>query len=132
MLPGYHWVLERLVELVREKWAEEANNRRQHALNVFHRALNETEIYYGTLRELGKDREREEELSRLWRDASEELVAVDRDLAERCRTKSSYWADPHGWTLESLEKAHIAIHEMREAATQLLAKENARRNRVNS
>jgi hypothetical protein len=115
------------MELEREKRKEEADNRRQHALNVFLKALNETEIYYGTLRESDKDREREEELSRLWRDASEELPIVDLELASRCRSKSRYWADPIGWSDQSLEEAHIAIHEMREAATRLLNEENARR-----
>lgn len=129
MLPGSDWVLERLLELEQEMHKEEADNRRRHALNTFLRALNETEIYYGTLRESGKDRDREEGLSRLWHDASEELLIIDSELASRCRLKSRYWADPVGWTDESLEDAHIAIHEMREAATRLLDEENARRNR---
>lgn len=130
MLQGSGWVLERLLQLEQEKLKEEADNRRQHALNTFLRALNETEIYYGTLRTSGNDRDREEELSRLWRDASEELPIIDSELAYRCRAKSRYWADPVGWTDESLEEAHIAIHEMREAATRLLAEENARRDRM--
>lgn len=126
VLRGARWVIERLLELNQQKRKEEAGNQRQHALNTFLRALNETEIYYGTLRSSGHDRDREEELSRIWRDASEELPLVDSELAHRCRAKSRYWADPVGWTEQSLEEAHIAIHEMRDAATKLLDQENAR------
>jgi len=119
--------LERLLQLEREKREHEEDNRRVHALNAFLRALNETEIYYGTLRDSDKDRGREEELSRLWREASEEILIVDGELASRCRSKSQYWADPIGWTDAALEGAHIAIHEMRDALNRLLDQEKERK-----
>src|SRR5437762_128109 len=120
MLPGAEWILERLLELEREKLQREEDNRREHALYAFVRALNETEIYYGTLRNSGKDRDREEELSRLWIDVSRELFVVDVELAKRCELKAKYWADPVGWTLQAVEPAQIAIHEMRSALERLI------------
>ncbi|HEX4638074.1 MAG TPA: hypothetical protein VH170_01160 [Chthoniobacterales bacterium] len=128
-MQGSHWVLERLLELEQDRREQEEDNRRGHALKMFLRALGETEIYYGTLRDSDKDRDREEELSRLWREASEELPVVDFELAKRCHAKSQYWADPVGWSEEAIERAHIAIHEMRDSLNRLLNREKARRKR---
>lgn len=125
-LPGAHWIIERLKELAVE-WAKrqyEADNRREHALKSFLRALNETEIYYGSLRDSGKDRDREEELSRDWMGVSHELRVVDAELASRCELKARYWADPVGWSNEQLEESHISIEEMRTALHHLLDKED--------
>jgi hypothetical protein len=127
MLDGSHWILERLRELEREKLQREEDNRREHALTAFLRALNETEIYYGSLRDSDKDRDREEELSRLWIDVSRELLVVDVELAKRCEAKAKYWADPIGWTPQAVERAQIAIHEMRSALHQLIDRETERR-----
>ena len=128
-MQGSEWVLERILELEQEKRDLEDDNRRAHALNAFLRALGETEIYYGTLRNSDKDRDCEEELSRLWREASEELTVVDLELAKRCQEKSRYWADPIGWSDDAIEHAHIAIHEMRDALNRLLDQEEARKHR---
>jgi hypothetical protein len=129
MLQGAEWILDRLYELERAKLQYEADNRRAHALTSFLRALNETEIYYGTLRESGKDRDREEELSRTWIEVSQELCIVDLELAKRCEMKARYWADPVGWSPRQLENAHITIYEMRAALDKLLEQEKDRRHR---
>jgi len=129
MLQGSEWVQQRLNELEREKLQHEADNRRAHALTSFLRALNETEIYYGTLRNSGKDRDREEELSRTWIEVSQELCIVDLELAKRCELKARYWADPVGWSAPELENAHITIYEMRAALHKLLDQEKDPRHR---
>ena len=127
MLPGNEWILERLRELERKKLQREDENRREHALIAFLRALNETEIYYGSLRDSDKDRGIEEELSRLWVDVSRELLFVDVELAKRCESKAKYWADPVGWTPQAVEDARIAIHEMRAELYRLIDAESAQR-----
>jgi hypothetical protein len=127
MMQGSEWVLERLLELAEQRRDEQEDNRRAHALNVFLRALSETEIYYGTLRDSDKDHDCEVELARLWREASEELPFVDVELAQRCQMKSRFWADPVGYPLQDVELANITIYQMREALNKLVDQEKTRK-----
>jgi hypothetical protein len=129
MMQGSEWVLERLKELQGEKHQHEEDNRRAHALTSFLRALNETEIYYGELRKSDKDRDREADLSRMWIDVSQELLIVDVELAKRCEMKAKFCADPTGWSPLDVERANIAIYEMRAALYRLMQQEEERKRR---
>ncbi len=114
MLQGAEWILERLYELERAKLQYEADNRRAHALTSFLRALNETEIYYGTLRESGKDRDREEELSRTWIEVSQELC-IRRSGARKALRNESPILGRSGWLVSSAarECTHYDLRDAR-------------------
>ncbi len=96
-------------------------------IEALYTALGETKIYIGSIRQkekLGhqivKNPETEAQLSRLWMKASLEIRHYNPDLAERCRLKWDYWADPDGWTDEQLNEAHIALDEVFEEAGRLI------------
>ena len=114
---GIQWVFDRLRELLRG-WRDHRRVLRQEnarAIEALLRALNETEIYFGTARLLGRDRAREETLSRQWSEASRLLRPLDEDLANRCDTKGQFWADPDSWNEEHLIASRVSIAEMRDA-----------------
>ncbi len=94
----------------------------QRALEPFYTALNETKIFIGSVKELGRDRQREEKLSRLWNEASLHLLPYNTDLAARCHFKAEYWANPSAWSDEKLKKARIEIDRVAKEAQKLLAK----------
>jgi hypothetical protein len=122
-LLGIQWVFDRLKEILKE-WQDHRRVMQQEnvrAIEALLRALNETEIYFGTARSLGRDRSREEALSRLWNEASRLLRPVDADLATRCDTKGQYWADPVGWNREQLIASRVSIADMREGLNELLS-----------
>ena len=64
--------------------------------------------------------EREEQLSRLWIDASVKLRHINRDLAERCLIKSDYWAHPEAWDDTDVKKARIELDRVFREARALL------------
>jgi hypothetical protein len=126
---GLKWMLERLNELVGEdRERNEDASRDQHrdeerdyAITSLRRALNETEIYYGSWREANqRDRQKEEELSRMWIEVARELRSVDRELSKRCEIKARYWADPVGWPAEGLMDLQITLQQMHDALDRLL------------
>jgi hypothetical protein len=77
-------------------------------------ALNETEIYYGTLRESGKDRDREEGLSRTWIEVSQELCIVDLGARKALRNESPILGRS-GWLVSSAtrECTHYDLRDAR-------------------
>ena len=119
---GLQYVLERLRQISPEdaqRILEEEE--REYAANSFRRALNETEIYYGTRRaENGRDRDKEEQLSRMWTDVAREIRPFDGELSYRCEIKGRYWADPIGWPEDAAIEYQITIQEMRDALGELL------------
>ena len=122
---GLSWVFDRLKEIV-VGWRagrQRRSQQRVEALASFLRALNETEIYFGTSRVLGRDRQREEELSRFWTETGHRFRHIDAGLAGRCETKGCYWADPVGWSAEELLQARVGITEMRSTLHDLLDSE---------
>jgi hypothetical protein len=122
-LYGLKWMLDRLNEIVgghRDK-SPQQDDSYEYAVTSLRRALNETEIYYGTWREENqRDRQREEGLSRTWLEVARELRSVDPELSKRCELKARYWADPVGWSPEELMDLKITIQEMHEALDKLL------------
>jgi len=122
-LYGLKWMLERLNEIVGRDRDEspQQDDTYDYAVTSLRRALNETEIYYGTWREANqRDRQKEEELSRMWLEVARELRSVDPELSKRCELKARYWADPVGWSSEQLMDLKITIQEMHDALDELL------------
>jgi hypothetical protein len=109
------WVFERVDWLIERLAAREDKRlvQRQQAVDALLRALNETRIYFGTQR-LTKERNRskEEEISRLWVEASKHVQPFDEEFANRCYAKGSYWADPVGWQEQDFMQADISIEQV--------------------
>lgn len=101
------------------------------ALSALYTALNETQIYIGSLRKKRRpegvpivgfirNAKTEAKLSRLWTKAAVKIRSYDIDLADRCRTKSEYWANPDDWSDKDLEDARIKIGQVLDDARKLL------------
>lgn len=115
---GAAWVLDRINWLIGRFAEREDRNieRKQGAIDALLDALTETRIYFGTQRiERKRNRQKEEELSRLWSEASRKVKPIDEDLAHRCYVKGTYWADPIGWGEKDFLEAGIAIEQVEEA-----------------
>jgi hypothetical protein len=91
------------------------------ALYALYAALNETKTYIQHL-DSGKrpNRKREWAIAKLWQDASVPLRAVDRDLAERCFMKSSYWLQPDTWTEVMIKNKRIKLDQVLKSTRSLL------------
>lgn len=91
------------------------------ALYALYTALNETKAYVERL-DSGKRRNRkiERSIARLWHDASVPLRDIDRDLAERCFMKGSYWMEPDVWTDIMIKKKRIKLDQVMRSTRKLL------------
>lgn len=67
-----------------------------------------------------RDIEKEEQLSRLWLDASIETREFNKELAMRCFQKSGYWSNPEQWTDEDVANANISLKGMFDSAKKLI------------
>lgn len=87
--------------------------RRQYlnAIGAIHEAATKTNFYLRDIRE-GKEgnREKEQELSGLWFEATTAIQLIDPELAEKCLIKGQCWSDPrlfsseeHGGVLLSID-----------------------------
>ncbi|MFA4907481.1 MAG: hypothetical protein WC602_04370 [archaeon] len=92
-----------------------------HALLALYTALSETRAYIAD-REKGKRRnhQQEFEIARLWHSASIPLRAIDKEFAERCFNKGSYWMEPDTWDKKRIEEKGIAIDAVFDATRKLL------------
>ncbi len=99
----------------------ERNEKIDAALHALNTALCETKDYVARLNE-GEDADRrhEHKLARLWHDASVPLRKIDRDIAERCFMKGSYWTEPEAWSAARVEESRIALDQVRESVRDLL------------
>jgi len=106
--------------LIREgkKWR---NDRKDQSLYALYTALNETKAYVEKLN-YGKRRNRKTEwaIAKLWHDASVPLRDIDRDLADRCFIKGSYWMEPNTWTEMKIEEKRIKLNQVLESTRKLL------------
>lgn len=91
------------------------------ALYALYAALNETKAYMQHL-DSGKRRRSKRELAiaKLWHDASVPLRHVDRDLADRCFLKGSYWLEPDTWTKVMEKKKRIKLEQLLRSTRELL------------
>jgi hypothetical protein len=112
------------------------NTRRQEereALLALYTALNETRLYVNSQDATRLSRrsssgsppnprspEREEQLCRLWMEASVRLRHLNRDLAARCLIKSDYWAEPDSWADADVRAARIELDRVFKEARALL------------
>jgi len=129
---GLKWIGERLDEFLtrRRQLPQELSEKELEAFKAFQNALTETEIYSGNQRLKGPDREMEKSLSRMWGHVSILVRPYDDDLANRCESKGSYWADRTAWTLDDSVKFNILLCEMRESLHDFV-KERTRRHASN-
>jgi|WetSurMetagenome_2_1015567.scaffolds.fasta_scaffold431079_2 hypothetical protein len=99
------------------------NERTDQALYALYTALNETKAYMQHI-DSGKkrDRKREWAIAKLWHDASVPLRDIDRDLAERCFLKGSYWLEPDTWTEVMIKKKRIKLDQVLKSTRNLLMK----------
>jgi hypothetical protein len=110
------------IGLIRER-QKERTTRVDKALYALYAALNETKVYISYL-ESGKRRNRNREfaIARLWHDASVPLRKVDRDLAERCFLKGSYWLEPDTWSELKINRKRIGLNQVIKSTRDLLMK----------
>jgi len=106
--------------LIREG-KKQRTERIDNALLALYAALAEIRAYIAD-REKGKrrNRRREFELARLWQAASIPLRAIDKEFAERCFDKGSYWMEPDTWDKKRIEEKGIAIDAVFDATRKLL------------
>lgn len=99
----------------------ERDEKTAQALYALYTALNETKAYISYL-ESGKRRNRKREfaIARLWHDASVPLRRVDRDLAERCFSKGSYWLEPDTWSELMINRKRIGLNQVMKSTRDLL------------
>jgi hypothetical protein len=110
------------IGLIREG-KKRRKERTDQALYALYAALNETKAYVEKLNS-GKRRNRKTEwaIARLWHDASVPLRDVDRDLANRCFSKGSYWMEPNTWNEIKVEEKQIKLEQVMESTRKLLMK----------
>lgn len=93
----------------------------ERALRALYVALAETKSYIDA-RESGKrrNRKREYKLARLWHSASIPLRVIDKEFADRCFMKGSYWMESGAWDKKRIDETGIAIDAVFGATRQLL------------
>ncbi len=108
------------IGLIREG-KKRRNERTDQALYALYTALNETKAYVEKLNS-GKRRNRKTEwaIAKLWHDASVPLRGVDRELADRCFIKGSYWMEPETWTEMKIEEKQIKLDQVMQSTRTLL------------
>ncbi|XOV77593.1 MAG: hypothetical protein ACFHVJ_11595 [Aestuariibacter sp.] len=86
-------------------------NQSKKALRDVIKASQQTTIYLRMIRETGdKSLDREAELAMLWTDLSFELEDINLlALAQKCRLKGKYWADPEKITSQSTANNQLQI-----------------------
>jgi len=106
--------------LIRER-RKYKDERIDEALYALYAALNETKAYIQHL-DSGKRRNRKREwaIAKLWHDASVPLRNIDRDLAERCFIKGSYWLEPDTWTEVMIKNKRIKLDQVMKSTRSLL------------
>jgi hypothetical protein len=92
-----------------------------HALLALYAALSETRAYILD-REKGKRRNRQQEfeIAKLWHSASIPLRNIDKEFAERCFLKGSYWMEPDIWDKKRIDEKGISIDTVFDATRKLL------------
>lgn len=107
--------------LIRAK--AERKRESKEALRAVIKAVRKTTLYLRSLKEGGnKSIEKEENLSMLWTELSFQLDDIGlRKLADRCRIKGKYWADPDLFKKSFLEPAGTRLDDIEELAQKSLA-----------
>ena len=97
------------------------DHREKDAVKAFYKAVNETRLYFSRLKapkaaflrnKYRGNRDTEEELSRLWTQASYSVAPFSKDLAKRCLIKGDYWAEPSVWSKCDVQENRIEIERM--------------------
>ena len=113
------------------KWVSEelaARRERQNkALIALSEAVFETQSYMERAEREGRNREREIELARRWRDAALALGARYPEAARMAVAKMRYWTQPELWTERQVAKARIEIRQVSAELGRLIDPEGPRR-----
>lgn len=115
-----------LLKYVYEEYKNHKDHKREQQdefLNSASEALRQTLIYIGR-EPYERDRQKEEELSRLWSKVALTARPFNPDLAGRCQIKGDYWANPERWTDEQLDAAKIEIGLMEKEIGNLFSGSN--------
>lgn len=91
------------------------------SLHALYAALSETKTYVISLNKGNKkNRDKEHNLARLWHYASVPLRQIDRELADICFLKGSYWLEPEAWTEAMVQENQIALDNVFNKTRELL------------
>jgi hypothetical protein len=93
------------------------------AIGATNEALAATLAIFADVREgIAADREREEQVGRLWLTAAEKCQRIDVKIAEIWQMKGLYWSDPAGWSANDLDRARTSLDNARRLARDLLTR----------
>jgi hypothetical protein len=91
------------------------------ALFALSAALNETQAYNSILESGGsRDHDHEHRIAVLWHNASIALRYVDRQFADRCFLKRSYWMNPDVWDDRRVKRNGITLRRMTDYTRKLI------------
>lgn len=96
------------------------SDQRDSALAALYSALNETKLYLREREDGRRDRQREEQLSRMWLAAAIPLRRFNEDLAVRCLEKSDFWVNPEQWFDDDIRTKRIGIESLTNDAHALM------------
>jgi hypothetical protein len=100
------------------------NEKIDQALFALYTALNETRNYINKLKKSKKrNRKTEHDIALLWHKTSIPLRYIDKDLADRCFLKGSYWLEPDTWTQEDIMNKGIAIDTIYDRTREILSRQ---------
>lgn len=112
--------LSKLLDLLVDKQKQD-QARKEEALKAFSEALLETELYVNRLNSgEPKDREKEDQLARLWRHSSLSIGVLNKDWVRRDMDKMRYWIDGAQADVQTIEEKGISLADMRERLDELL------------
>ncbi|WP_088328401.1 hypothetical protein [Lacimicrobium sp. SS2-24] len=113
--------LKKWITNLRRARAQRKTQSKQALRNVI-KATRETTLYLRSVREGGQTSfERESELAILWTELSFELEDLNLiALADKCRIKGRYWADPEQSGDELQDKANIRLDDAEKQAVAIL------------
>lgn len=100
--------------------------RKQESVNALRQvilAAQRTSVYIRQLNDTGeRDHHQEMDLSVLWAELGFQLEDLKlEELAQRCRMKGTYWADPENMDADVLRKADVGLARMQELANKVLS-----------
>ncbi len=83
------------------------------AIRAVHEAATKTNFYLRSIRDgKGDNREKEQELSMLWYEATTAIQPINSELAEKCLIKGQCWSDPQLFQSKEYEGIPLSIDYM--------------------
>ncbi len=83
------------------------------AIEAVHKAATKTNFYLRDIRERKEEnKEKEQELTKLWYEASKAIQTINPELAEKCLIKGQCWSDPRLFESQEYEGIPLSIDYM--------------------